>query len=453
LQPSVYQPEQQRAIEILEQNREDLEHARQHWRSVVQAENILERQFSAQQLAKLSIGYAHALATATGDESIALEVLNDALEVMALLPNQVRFDLLHHASIQAWRNEDFARAALLAQQSRTVALEANHLDQIVFSNNHTARMLELLERLEDGEVLLQDSLQRLQDRPEHPSRATALHMLAWRRLSSGDAPESIRLMQQARSIFERHNQGFETARALCGLACAHLHLQEANLALTFLNESIRVQRESGGQDESDLLEVFARCELNFGQHAAAWAHLRTAIEDVYSRGQWNRVMLCLTGFIEILIRSQQLEQAARLYGHIEFLRCRHMLQATNHCKAHLSQIETSLSELEPARLNELQRQGMNWTHTLEVIAALEAHPEVQAIFGSKTNPASANLSKRQLEVMNLIRAGLTNKRIAQQLNLTERTVKFHITEAFNKLGVSNRMQALRVLEAITDLQT
>jgi DNA-binding CsgD family transcriptional regulator/tetratricopeptide (TPR) repeat protein len=442
LQPSVYQPEQQRAIAVLGLHRNDLEHARQHWIAADDGDA-----FAAQQLVRLSIGYAHAIAIESGSEERALEILNDALEVLPCLPDGPRFHLLHQASLQAMRQEDFVRAERLAQHSRTVALEANNLDWIVLSNNHTARMLEILEQFEACERLLQDSLQRLQDHPEHPAKATALNMLAWRSLTAGDAPESIRLMQESRSIFERHNQGFEIARVLCGLACAHLHLHETNLALTFLNESRRVQRESGGQDESDLLEVFARCELNLGHYSAAWSHLRSAIEDVHARGQWNRVMLCLTGFSQILICSQHLEQAARLYGHIEFLRCRHMLQATNHCKAHLHQIETSLSELEPTRLNELQRQGMTWTHTLEVIVAFEQHPDLQAIFGCQTNPAGASLSKRQLEVMNLIRAGLTNKRIAQQLGLTERTVKFHITEAFNKLGVSNRVQALRALEA------
>ncbi len=448
LQPSVYQTEQRRAIAVLRLHRNDLEHARQHWIDADDGDA-----FAAQQLGRLSIGYAHAIAIESGSEERALEILNDALEVLPCLPDGPRFHLLHQASMQAMRHEDFVRASRLAQHSRTVALEANNLDWIVLSNNHTARMLEILERPDSGERLLQDSLQRLRDHPEHLARATALNMLAWRSLAVGDTPESIRLMQQARSIFERHNQGFEIARALCGLACAHLHLGETNLALTFLNESRRVQRESGGQDESDLLEVFARCELNLGQYAAAWLHLRSAIEDVHARGQWNRVMLCLTGFSEILIRTQHLEHAARLYGHIEFLRCRYMLQATNHCKAHLHQIETSLSELEPARLNELQRQGMTWTHTLEVIDALGQHPDLQAIFGRQTNPASASLSKRQLEVVNLIRAGLTNKRIAQHLNLTERTVKFHITEAFNKLGVSNRVQALRALEPTLDSQT
>jgi DNA-binding CsgD family transcriptional regulator len=441
LQPSVYQTQQQRAIAVLEQHRHDFEHARQHWIAANDGDAD-----AAQQLVGLSIGYAHAIAIELGSEERALEILNDALEVLPCMPAEPRFHLLYQASLQAMRHEDFVRAERFAQDARTVALEANNLDWIVLINNHAARMLEILERSEACEWLLHDSLERLQQHPEHPARATALNMLAWRSLAAGQASESIRLMQEARRIFEGHNEHFEIARALCGLACAHLHLGETNLASMFLNESRRVQRESGGQDESDLLEVFARCELSLGQYAAAWVHLRSAIEDVHARGQWNRVMLCLSGFTEILIRSQHLEQAARLYGHIEFLRCRYMLQATNHCKTHLHQIETSLSELEPIRLNELQRQGMNWTHTLEVIAALEAHPEVQAIFGSKTNPVNASLSKRQLEVMNLIRAGLTNKRIAQQLNLTERTVKFHITEAFNKLGVGNRMQALRALE-------
>ncbi len=52
------------------------------------------------------------------------------------------------------------------------------------------------------------------------------------------------------------------------------------------------------------------------------------------------------------------------------------------------------------------------------------------------------LTPRQREVLRLIAAGMTNKSIAQQLDVTENTVKVHITSILKTLGVSNRTQAV-----------
>lgn len=52
------------------------------------------------------------------------------------------------------------------------------------------------------------------------------------------------------------------------------------------------------------------------------------------------------------------------------------------------------------------------------------------------------LTPRQLEVLNLIAQGYQNKHIAHELNLSEHTVKIHITAIFKALGVKNRTQAV-----------
>ena len=52
------------------------------------------------------------------------------------------------------------------------------------------------------------------------------------------------------------------------------------------------------------------------------------------------------------------------------------------------------------------------------------------------------LSQREQAVLPLIAAGLSNKQIAQALGVSERTVKFHITSIFHKLGADNRAQAV-----------
>ncbi|HEX6160351.1 MAG TPA: response regulator transcription factor [Thermoanaerobaculia bacterium] len=52
------------------------------------------------------------------------------------------------------------------------------------------------------------------------------------------------------------------------------------------------------------------------------------------------------------------------------------------------------------------------------------------------------LSAREREVLEHVAAGLSNKEIAAQLRISERTVKFHVTAIFNKLGAENRAQAV-----------
>lgn len=51
------------------------------------------------------------------------------------------------------------------------------------------------------------------------------------------------------------------------------------------------------------------------------------------------------------------------------------------------------------------------------------------------------LTKRELEVLKLIASGAFNKEIASSLNISERTVKNHVSNIFRKIGVSDRTQA------------
>ena len=55
--------------------------------------------------------------------------------------------------------------------------------------------------------------------------------------------------------------------------------------------------------------------------------------------------------------------------------------------------------------------------------------------------ATADLSPREADVLRLVVAGLLNKQIAARLGITERTVKAHLTSAYQRIGVSDRTQA------------
>ena len=71
-------------------------------------------------------------------------------------------------------------------------------------------------------------------------------------------------------------------------------------------------------------------------------------------------------------------------------------------------------------------------------AALESRSES----GSESEGVEvAALSPRETEVLRLVVEGLLNKQIAQRLGITERTVKAHLTSAYQRIGVADRTQA------------
>ncbi len=92
----------------------------------------------------------------------------------------------------------------------------------------------------------------------------------------------------------------------------------------------------------------------------------------------------------------------------------------------------------------------------DIVRSLEAVASGQVVFGAATGSrvlaaltASAvrprpvpELTERELEVLDLVAAGLTNNAIARRLYLSEKTVRNHVSNIFAKLGVSDRAAAV-----------
>jgi DNA-binding CsgD family transcriptional regulator len=75
---------------------------------------------------------------------------------------------------------------------------------------------------------------------------------------------------------------------------------------------------------------------------------------------------------------------------------------------------------------------------------LGAAPELarlDALASQRASGKSAGLTRRELEVLRLVAAGETNKAIAAELFISDRTVERHVSNIFTKLGVSSRAAA------------
>ena len=63
---------------------------------------------------------------------------------------------------------------------------------------------------------------------------------------------------------------------------------------------------------------------------------------------------------------------------------------------------------------------------------------------SRTTPQAEALTPREIEVLELLAEGLSNKGIALRLGISDQTVKFHVASISGKLGAHSRTGAVRL---------
>jgi DNA-binding NarL/FixJ family response regulator len=95
----------------------------------------------------------------------------------------------------------------------------------------------------------------------------------------------------------------------------------------------------------------------------------------------------------------------------------------------------------------------------ELIASIQALHEglsvtnpvwLKQAFTSPTTSKDANdnlvesLTGREIEILQLLALGLTNKQIAVRLKISAHTVKFHVSTIFSKLGTTNRVETVNL---------
>jgi len=81
--------------------------------------------------------------------------------------------------------------------------------------------------------------------------------------------------------------------------------------------------------------------------------------------------------------------------------------------------------------------------TAAVIRQFASPTDFPAVHGTGNGKATrerAQLSQREREIIILIAQGYKNKEIAEKMFITEQTVKNHLHNVFDKLGVSDRLE-------------
>jgi LuxR family maltose regulon positive regulatory protein len=91
-------------------------------------------------------------------------------------------------------------------------------------------------------------------------------------------------------------------------------------------------------------------------------------------------------------------------------------------------------------LSEVATKGILPNYVSKLMAVIEAEKQKNDL--SPSQQLVDPLSEREIEILNLIAAGLKNKEIAEQLIISLNTVLYHIKNIYRKLGVNKRTLAI-----------
>jgi DNA-binding NarL/FixJ family response regulator len=104
-----------------------------------------------------------------------------------------------------------------------------------------------------------------------------------------------------------------------------------------------------------------------------------------------------------------------------------------------------LKDLRPEQLYDMIRSVMRDETPLSpaiagrLLAEFRNHPSIRS--APTPEPSGPALTRREMEVLQLVSEGFSNKEIGTELSITEGTVKNHVHNALEKLQLENRIQA------------
>lgn len=308
---------------------------------------------------------------------------------MASLPTSYGGALLDNCRV--YRAALMRRRGQLAEAEAELELAARNLTDRngVLVAGHACYELGEVHRL-----LGQDDAAELAYRRATALGRTAQPGLALLRLRQGDVDTALHGLRRAMAEADSAPARARLLPSLVTVELAAGELAEAEQALTELDELARILRSSALDAEDARAQ--GEAALAAGRPEVALPHLRRSADT------WRE----LSAPYETARTGVLIARACRALGDEEGARL----------------------ELESAR---------------ELFTELAATPDLRQVdsLEAPAEPAPGGLSAREIQVLRLVAAGMTNRAIAAELYLSERTVHRHISNIFGRIGVNSRAAA------------
>lgn len=272
--------------------------------------------------------------------------------------------------------------------------------------------------------------------------AEACCSLGWAAFYQGDCEEAITYCTEGLQLFRKAGNQPGIARCLSGLALVAMLQQEYSHAKTLLQEVVTIRRAA--HDSAELayaLNAQARVALLQGEKALAHTACQESLQLVSALKQPFGTAYSFEAIAALAGACGCAAYAAQLFGAAHALRMKFGIPIPPALQAqHEYEVQPLRGQLGEQAFKEQWAHGQLFSLDEAYARALEVIEQVQA--AASSNPM-VGLSRREMDVFRLMKTGLTDAQVAEELVLSTRTVSTHLYSIYRKLGVTSRSAAIR----------
>jgi predicted ATPase/DNA-binding CsgD family transcriptional regulator len=281
-----------------------------------------------------------------------------------------------------------------------------------------------------------------------------LHSALWLFACQGDQTTMHARLEEALAISKELGDTVGIAMCLWLSGWVALSQGAPARAQTLLEESVRLFKEIGYRWEMAWsLTFLGKVEVRQGDLAAARTHFEESLALARKEDRFITTF-GLEGLAEVAAAQGHLAWAARLWGAAETLREGMSVpslpvqmpverapyeQAVASARTQLGERAFAAAWAEGRSMT--LEQALAARGSMVVPEEDSGMPRPNTIKTPPTYPAG--LTAREMEVLSLVALGLSDTQVAEQLVISSRTVNWHLTSIYSKLGVSSRGAATR----------
>ncbi len=309
----------------------------------------------------------------------------------------------------------------------------------------TGRWALLQGQLEQAASLLSAALALYEqaDKPDHI--ATTLNQLGhvWRERGSLAAARAC--YERALALRGRLGDLREVGVALAGIGRTAQAGGDFAAARASLEAALAVARERGDRfHETHYVQFLGRLALDRGDPAAAARLFRESLEAVRELRGPALLARALEGLAGVAARQGQAQDALLLVGAAERVRDDADSPLMRSEKAMLDRwLSSALAAVDGGQRAALLERG----RSLASDEAVRLSERIAAIVaGAPATPrargadSATRFTRREREIAGLVAQGLSNRQIADELVVSQRTVEWHVANLLGKLGLQTRAQ-------------
>jgi predicted ATPase/DNA-binding CsgD family transcriptional regulator len=295
-----------------------------------------------------------------------------------------------------------------------------------------------------AEPLVQESHRLFKELEDKVGTAYALSNAGYVALGRGRFQQAIAVIEEAADLFLEEGEKWGAAIELGFLAVAWRNQGDHERAKRLAERGLAISREIGErQATTSALYTLAILAQTEGKDEHARNLFEEGLRLSAELGNEADVAHCLEGLASMYGAEGKIVRAARLWSAEEALleKLEDAVYTYVPDRAlHRSQVAAARSQLDEVAWTAAWTEGRAMSLERAVEYALEQEPGPEP---AAPEPYLAGLSAREIEVLRLVATGLTNAEVAGKLYISPRTVDWHLSLIYRKLGIHSRAEATR----------